>query len=91
MFELGSQLRRAADSINSNIVEGYGRRRYKGEFVCYLIMAHSSTLETKVHLEKIGHLYPELHQEADQLLKAFDKLGARIYTYLKYVESNWKT
>lgn len=27
MYELGSQLRRSADSINSNIVEGYGRKR----------------------------------------------------------------
>ena len=29
MYELGSQLRRASDSIVSNIVEGYGRKKYK--------------------------------------------------------------
>ena len=32
LYELGSQIRRATDSINSNIVEGYGRKRYKKDF-----------------------------------------------------------
>ena len=36
-YELGSQLRRSADSINSNIVEGYGRKMYKNDFVKFLI------------------------------------------------------
>ena len=30
-YELGSQVRRSADSINSNIIEDYGRNRYKKE------------------------------------------------------------
>jgi hypothetical protein len=29
LYELGSQLRRSSDSVVSNIVEGYGRRRYQ--------------------------------------------------------------
>jgi four helix bundle protein len=33
MFEEGSQIRRASKSTKSNIVEGYGRRRYKQEFI----------------------------------------------------------
>ena len=33
MYELGSQIRRYSDSIVSNIVEGYGRKRYKAEFI----------------------------------------------------------
>jgi four helix bundle protein len=32
MFEEGSQIRRSIKSVKSNIVEGYGRRRYKQEF-----------------------------------------------------------
>lgn len=31
-FEEGSQIRRSAKSISSNIVEGYALRRYKNEF-----------------------------------------------------------
>ncbi len=29
MYEQGSQVRRSSKSIKDNIVEGYGRRRYK--------------------------------------------------------------
>jgi len=29
MYEEGSQIRRSMKSVKSNIVEGYGRRRYK--------------------------------------------------------------
>ncbi len=29
MFEEGNQIRRSNKSVKSNIVEGYGRRRYK--------------------------------------------------------------
>ena len=32
MYEEASQIRRSAKSISANIVEGYGRRRYKQEF-----------------------------------------------------------
>ena len=56
MYELGSQVRRSADSVNSNIVEGYGRNRYKADFIRFLIFSHSSCLETKGHLIKINHL-----------------------------------
>ena len=31
LYELGSQLRRSADSVITNIVEGYGRSSYKKE------------------------------------------------------------
>jgi four helix bundle protein len=42
MYESGSQIRRSAKSIRSNIVEGYGRRRYKPEFVRFLTYALAS-------------------------------------------------
>ena len=29
LYETGSQIRRASKSISANVVEGYGRRRYK--------------------------------------------------------------
>ena len=32
-YELGSQLRRSSDSVVYNIVEGYGRRKYKADFI----------------------------------------------------------
>ena len=35
-YEEGSQIRRSIKSVKSNIVEGYGRRRYKQEFIKFL-------------------------------------------------------
>jgi len=51
LYEQGCQLRRAAKSVPANIVEGFGRRRYKGEFIRFLTYAHASCSETIEHLE----------------------------------------
>jgi len=91
MYELGSQIRRSSDSVNSNIVEGYGRNRYKADFIKFLVYAHSSCLETKGHLIKINHLYKDLIPEIDRFITDYDNLGAKIFNFIKYVESNWKT
>jgi four helix bundle protein len=53
MFEEGSQVRRSSKSIVSNIVEGFGRRRYKNEFVKFLTYAVASCDETKIHLQML--------------------------------------
>lgn len=51
MYEEGSQIRRSVKAVKSNIVEGYGRKRYKAEFVRFLVYALSSNDETIDHLE----------------------------------------
>ena len=48
-YELGSQIRRSADSVVSNIVEGYGRKQYKADFIRFLTYSHASNLETLCH------------------------------------------
>src|ERR1043165_4306390 len=53
MFEEGSQIRRSMKSIKSTIVEGYGRRRYKQEFIRFLTYALASCDETTDHLETL--------------------------------------
>ncbi len=88
-YELGSQLRRSADSVNSNIVEGYGRRRYKNDFLKFLIYAHSSNDETVNHLRKLQKIYPELSDEASELVTAYNNLGKMINKFIQYVEKNW--
>ena len=37
MFEEGGQIRRSSKSVKSTIVEGYGRKRYKAEFIKFLV------------------------------------------------------
>jgi four helix bundle protein len=91
LYELGSQLRRSADSINSNIVEGYGRRTYKKDFIKFLIYAHASCLETINHLIKIERIYGELELEINQLIQDYDELNAKIYKFIEYVKYNWRT
>lgn len=90
LYELGSQLRRSSDSIVSNIVEGYGRRKYKADFIRFLVFSHSSCLETINHLEKIHHLYKDTIKNNQELIKSYDDLGGKIYNFIKYVEQNWK-
>jgi four helix bundle protein len=51
MFEEGSQIRRSSKSVRSLIVEGYGKRYYKQDFIKYLISAIASNDETIDHLE----------------------------------------
>ena len=89
LYELGSQLRRSSDSVITNIVEGYGRKRYQADFVKFLVYSHSSNLETVNHLEKILVLYPEYFEVVSKLIAEYDVLGAQIYKFLLYVEKNW--
>ena len=51
LFEEGSQIRRSSKAVTSMIVEGFGRRRYKADFVKHLIYSQTECDETIVHLE----------------------------------------
>lgn len=42
LYEQGSQIRRSSKRIKDTIAEGFGRRRYKIEFIRYLIFAQAS-------------------------------------------------
>jgi four helix bundle protein len=37
MFEEGSQIRRSSKAVTAAIVEGYGRKRYKMDFIKFLV------------------------------------------------------
>jgi four helix bundle protein len=77
MFEEGAQIRRSSKSVKSTIVEGYGRRRYKQEFMRFLTYALGSNDETIDHLETLfdtksltdRSLYEDLHERTDMLGK----------------------
>lgn len=90
LYEQGSQIRRASKSIKNNIAEGYGRRRYKDEFVRFLIFAHSSCDETISQLNMISDLHFADNPLTDLLTK-YDKLGRKLNSFIQYVEENWQT
>jgi four helix bundle protein len=89
LYEQGSQIRRSSKSVKDQIVEGYGRKRYKAELIKFLVYSHSSCDETTSQLEMIMSLYPEI-EDFSQLLPQYENLGKKINTFIKYVESNWK-
>ncbi len=87
VFEEGAQIRRSMKSVKSTIVEGYGRRRYKQEFVKFLTYSQASCDETIDHLETLFEtesltdqpLYDDLHHR-------LDRLGKQINWFIQSVE-----
>lgn len=43
LYEVGSQLRRAAKLVSANLVEGCSRHRYKAEYLRFLVFAKASS------------------------------------------------
>jgi four helix bundle protein len=60
LYELGSQVRRSSDSALTNVLEWYGRKRYKADFIKFLMYSWASCLETVFHIEKINRLCPDV-------------------------------
>ena len=91
MFELGSQIRRSSKSTKSTIVEGYGRKRYKAEFIKFLIYSLGSNDETIDHLETL-YKTKSLQDEAlyNYLHPKLELLGKKLNLFIKGVEqTDW--
>jgi len=88
-YEIGRQMRKSSMSVKDNIVEGYGRKRYKPEFVRFLIISHASSDEISSQLETIKVLYAKLN-ETEKLLIEYYELGRQINSFISYVEDNWR-
>jgi four helix bundle protein len=88
MYEEGSQIRRSSKSVVVNIVEGFGRRRYKWEFIQFLTYSLASCDETKEHLELLfdtDSLKDE--KQFNNFLNSYKELGAKIANFIKAVEA----
>ena len=88
-FEVGSQIRRSMKSVKSNIVEGYGRRRYKNDYIRFIVYSLSSNDETIDHLETLFET-KSLKNEAlyNNLHERLNKLGIKINNFLQSIEKN---
>jgi four helix bundle protein len=92
MYEEGSQIRRSSKSIRSNIVEGYGRRRYKNEFIRFITYSIASNDETIDHLETLYET--ELLKDKELFEKLLDKLnlaGKKLIRFLQSIEKQHKS
>ena len=88
-FETGSQIRRSSQSIKDNIVEGYGRRRYKADFVKFLVYSHASLLEATSQAEFLNTVHPDTRW--NEITEDLNKVGIKLSNFIIYVEPNWKT
>ena len=92
MYEEGTQIRRSMKSVRSNIVEGYGRRRYKAEFIKFLVYSQASCDETTDHLDTLfetGSLTDEPLYRG--LFARLDELGRKINNFTQSVEVGHRT
>ena len=87
-FETGSQIRRSSRSIRSNIVEGYGRRMYKSDYIRFLIYAHASVDESRDHLETLYETNSLVDENIyHEILKSLNKTGRMLYKYIQSVQN----
>jgi len=89
MYEEGLQIRRSIKSERSNIVEGYGRRHYKHDFIRFLTYPHASCDVTIDHLDTLfetGSLKDNTVYQT--LLDRLHTLGRKLLTFIQSVESS---
>ena len=87
LYEEGSQIRKSSKTTKAAIVEGYGRRRYKLEWIKFLIYSLSSNDETMDHLENLWDT-KSLCDEAvfKNLQSKIELLGKMLNKFLQTVE-----
>lgn len=90
LYEEGSQIRRSSKSVTAMIVEGYGRRRYKADFIRYLIYSQSECDETMVHLDFLQETGSATDLgKIDVLKNDYDALSKRINKFTRWVEEEF--
>ena len=89
LYEQGSQIRRSSKSVKDNIVEGYGRKKYKNDFIRFLVYAQASCDEATSQLSMISDLhFSEI--PLTKLNEDYNILGKKINKFIQYVEGSWK-
>ena len=89
--EEGRKIRQSIKSVKTYIVEGFGRQRYKWEFVQYLTYAAAACDITIDHLENLsenGSLKD--NNVIEKLFKDLTILGKQIHSFIKSVEKGPK-
>ena len=90
-YEQGSQVRRSAKSVVANMVEGFGRRAYKADFIRFLHISHASCDETMAHLKLLEDTGSLASVRARELSAAYDALGRQLHAFTAGVEREHMT
>ncbi len=87
LYEEGSQIRRSGKPTKATIVEGYGRRMYKQDWIKFLVHALSSNDETLDHLENLWDTKSLTDESTFINLKTkIETLGKMLNRFLQAVE-----
>lgn len=90
VYEEGSQIRRSSKAVSTAIVEGYGRRRYKAEFIRYLTFSQAECDETMEHLDYLFETKSFSDKVLyDSLKQKYSSLSKQINKFINWVENNW--
>ena len=90
-FEEASQVRRATKSVSANIVEGFGRRRYKAAFIKLLTYAHASGDETQEHLRLLWECSSLSEESFRRLDSEYNTLGRMLNGFIRAVDAEHLT
>ena len=92
LYEEGSQIRKSSKSVKSTMVEGFGRRRYKLEFIKFLTYSIASCDETRDHLDTLYDTKSFRDKtKYEYLCEEYDHLGKMISNFIKSVDNGHKT
>lgn len=91
LYEEGSQIRRSSKAVTVAIVEGFARRRYKAEYIRYLVFSLAECDETILHQDFL-HETKSWTDEAKykELRSRYDTLSKRINKFMSWVDENWE-
>jgi four helix bundle protein len=85
IYEEGSQIRRSAKSIPANLAEGYGRRRYKNEYIKFIVYALASCDETRLHLDLLHETGSLPQDQYEYFTEQYIILGKQLNKFLQSV------
>lgn len=87
IYALGDQMRRAADSVVSNIAEG-GSKKTVADMTNYLRHALGSSQELRVQVERAFEKSYLVVEDRDRLIDELDRIGRMINGFIRKLKEN---
>lgn len=86
-FSLADQIRRAARSVPTNIVEGYSRRSSAKDFKHFVSISMGSANEAVVHFEVCRQVGYGNEQRCAEFMEAYEAIGRQLHLLM----ANWRS
>ena len=87
-FRHVDQILRSSRSVVANIAEGFGRKKFKKDFIRFLTYSVSSSDETQVHLRLIFNGRLIKREKYLSLKRGYKDLSIRLVNYINSIKTN---